>query len=324
MKKPNQILHFVFIFILFCACINVWAQKQNNTYLSYISKYAEMAIDQMKRHGIPASITLAQGLLESAAGQSTLATQANNHFGIKTGGSWDGPYVLRDDDRANERFRKYSSVAESFEDHSLFLKKPRYARLFSLKLTDYKGWAKGLKECGYATSPTYAEKLIGIIELYTLYDFDNGKYSQTYNSANSQNNYSYCQNAQVTKIASHGDADFFASHPIAMNNKNYYIRILPGDDLKTISKSVDVSQRKLRRYNELIKGAPLVPGSILYLKSKRSHADRAFKRHPHIVESGESLYDIAQMYGMKLKSIYKFNKLPLDYQPQVGDQLRVY
>lgn len=320
--KTNALLRsFCYLSIFICACTRVDAQKLNSAYLDYISRYEGMAVDQMNRYGIPASITLSQGLLESAAGQSTLATKANNHFGIKTGGTWNGPYILRDDDRANEKFRKYSSVAESFEDHSLFLKKPRYAQLFKLNMTDYKGWAKGLKACGYATSPTYAEKLINIIELYRLYEYDTKKR----NVASTTTVTHHSAHNPTDKYTSHGDADFFASHPVGENNKNFYIRVLPGDDLETISKEVGVSKRKLCKYNELPKDiGQLKPGTILYFKSKRSHADKGFKHHPHVVVAEQSLYDIAQMYGIKLKSLYKMNKLYPDYVPSIGDQLRVY
>ena len=130
----------------------------------------------MKRYGIPASITLAQGLLESAAGQSRLAKEANNHFGIKVSGYWTGPYIVKSDDRPDDKFRVYSSPAESYEDHSKFLRSgKRYASLFDLKKTDYKGWAHGLKRAGYATSPTYAQALINMIDKYNLHTFDKAR-----------------------------------------------------------------------------------------------------------------------------------------------------
>ncbi|MBQ0021394.1 MAG: glucosaminidase domain-containing protein [Bacteroidales bacterium] len=323
MRKIYNLRLLLLAIILVCAHIGAYAQRTNTVYQSYIDQYAGMAIDQMNRHGIPASITLAQGLLESAAGRSTLATVANNHFGIKTGGSWSGPYVLRDDDKPNERFRKYNSAAESYEDHSLFLKKARYQQLFSLRITDYKGWAHGLKACGYATSPTYAQKLIDLIELYHLDAYDTGKMGFAQNNLPVSAATKREEN-HISEIVAEGDADFFAQHPVGVNNKNYYIRVLPGDDLTTISREVGVSVRKLRRYNELPKYAPLQPGTILYLKSKRKHADKAFKRHPHTVQNGQSMYDIAQMYGMKLKSLYKLNKLAPDYAVKAGDVLRVY
>lgn len=309
-----------------CCCLfatTALAQQQNAVYQSYISQYANMAIDQMNRYGIPASITLSQGLLESGAGRSTLAIKANNHFGIKVGSGWTGPYVVRDDDKPNERFRKYSSVAESYEDHSRFLQKDRYAPLFKLKTTDYKGWARGLKACGYATSPTYAENLINIIELYKLHDFDH-KTSTHHQQTTSNTSNGQLVNPTIQKYVTHAPNNFFSTHPVAENNKNYYIRVAKGDNLLTIAMAVGVSERRLRKYNELPKDMPLTPGSILYLNAKRSKADKGFKYHPHIVMPGQSMYDIAQMYGIKLKSLYKMNMLMPDYQPRVGDVLRIY
>ncbi|MCQ2222856.1 MAG: glucosaminidase domain-containing protein [Bacteroidaceae bacterium] len=293
------------------------AQKTNSVYQAYVEQYASMAVDQMRRHKIPASITLAQGLLESAAGRSTLAVRANNHFGIKTGGGWTGPYVLRDDDKPNERFRKYASVAESYEDHSLFLQKPRYASLFIYDTKDYTSWAYGLKACGYATSPTYAETLIKIIETYRLYEYDGGK-AQVSISASTTND------REIERYMSYGDAGFYQRHPIAENNHNYYIRIIQGDDLYTIASETGVKVKKLRQYNELPDGMNPQVGSVLYLRKKRNKADRAFKNHPHTVTAGQSMYDICQMYGMRLKTLYKLNKLSADYMPQIGDQLRIY
>ena len=145
--------------------------KWNQRYQQYINQYKDIAIEQMLKWKIPASITLAQGLFESGAGQSELAMKGNNHFGIKCNG-WDGRKVYHDDDARNECFRAYNNAFESYEDHSRFLVgSKRYASLFSLKTTDYKGWAKGLKTAGYATSPSYAEALIRIIEMYNLYQF---------------------------------------------------------------------------------------------------------------------------------------------------------
>ena len=162
------------IFLFLCLLgftLNVQGQK--TLYERYIDQYSSMAVDQMRRYGIPASITLAQGLFESAAGTSALAVKGKNHFGIKCGGQWHGRYMLVNDDAPNERFRVYRSVQQSYEDHSKFLKNnARYASLFKLSPTDYEGWARGLKKAGYATNPRYANSLIEIIEKYSLYVYD--------------------------------------------------------------------------------------------------------------------------------------------------------
>lgn len=297
---------------LFLTLFNIiqLSAQQNSAYVAYINKYASLAIDQMQRHRIPASITLAQGLLESAAGKSTLATEAHNHFGIKVGTGWTGPYIVRDDDSQGEHFRKYRNDAESYEDHSLFLKKPRYASLFKLDVRDYKGWAKGLKACGYATNPAYAESLIRIIETYRLYQYD----SSTIQITSQQ---------QGVAVVSPRDI-FFTTHPVMQCNRNYYIILQPGDDIATVAKMVGVSKRKLLKYNDLPKKAEPGAGAIIYLEKKRSKADKSFKKYPHVLQPGQSLYDVAQMYGIKLKSLYKLNRFAEDYMPQVGQTIRVY
>ena len=292
------------------------AQRPNQAYWDYIATYKDMAQDQMARHRIPASITLAQGLLESAAGRSDLAVKANNHFGIKVGVGWTGPYVVKSDDRPDDRFRKYNSVGESYEDHSLFLLKPRYQSLFKLNITDYRGWAQGLKQCGYATSPTYAQQLITIIENYGLHQYDaqDRRYRQTVQ-----------QGATPASSARElAEQAFYASHPVYACNKNYFIYVQPGDNLPTLALMTGVKKRKLRSYNELPKGYVPQPGDILYLQKKRSRADKSFRGVPHVVQQGESMYDIAQRYGMRLESLYKLNELPRDYVPQAGHMLRVY
>lgn len=152
---------------------------KNQTSVQYIEQFKEIAIQEMISSGIPASITLAQGILESASGNSTLATQANNHFGIKCNINWTGPTILKDDDAEGECFRVYASALESYRDHSEFLKRPRYASLFLLKRDDYRGWAHGLKQAGYATNPRYAELLIDLIERYQLDEYDKSEFSLT-------------------------------------------------------------------------------------------------------------------------------------------------
>lgn len=280
-------------------------------YDRYIAQYASMAVDQMQRYGVPASITLAQGLLESAAGTSTLAVKANNHFGIKVGGDWSGPYMLRDDDAPNERFRKYRSVAESYEDHSLFLRnRSRYAALFRLSPSDYKGWAHGLKSAGYATHPHYAYRLIEIIERYDLARFDRGAKPSRRHDAPSA--------ATSAKNSPAGD-----SRPVLRCNGVYYVVARNGDTFRSIAREMKTSERKLRRYNELSKPGEPKAGEPVYLTKKKRRADRSFRRKPHTVAAGESLYGISQRYAVRLKKLYDLNDLPADYVPRPGDRIRV-
>ena len=171
-------LHFLGILLLSLVCLSAGAESQRKltSYQKYISKYSDLAIQHQKKYRIPASITLAQGLLESGAGQSDLARRSNNHFGIKCHSDWRGGRVYHDDDLRGECFRKYKRVEDSYDDHSRFLaERSRYERLFKLNIKDYKGWAKGLQKCGYATDRAYANKLIKVIEDYELYRFDSGK-----------------------------------------------------------------------------------------------------------------------------------------------------
>ena len=303
---------FLFLFLLLAPCTLplVWAQRTNQAYWTYIDKYKEWAIEQMHEYRIPASITLAQGLLESNAGRSRLATQANNHFGIKVSGNWTGPYIVQSDDRPDDKFRKYKSARESYVDHSLFLQQKRYQGLFRLAITDYKGWARGLKTAGYATSPTYAEALIRVIEMYNLNQFDTGKYRSS-----SKNT--------TTKKQTETD-DFFQRHNIYRNNKNYFIVIEVGDDMATISKKTGLSLRKLYKYNDLPRDYVPTEGDLIYLKKKRSCASREFRKNPiHIVEVNQSLFDIAQLYGIRLESLCELNGWDEPHAVQVGEILRI-
>ena len=276
--------------------------KKNKAYTDYFNQWAEVAMQQMIQYRIPASITLAQGVLESGAGKSELALRANNHFGIKCNG-WTGRRSYHDDDERGECFRAYDNAYQSYVDHSVFLStSQRYRRLFDLKRTDYKGWAKGLKACGYATSPTYATKLIEIIETYQLHQYDIGK--------------EFTKREDV--LMQQGDV-----RHIYTFNKNYYIRARRGDTFRRIADDMDISYRKLARYNERNKNDVLAEGEIIWLQKKAKKAPKAFKNKPHRVEPGESMYTISQRYGIRVKYLYKMNDLGPDYVIRPGDLLRV-
>ena len=287
----------LFLILIIC-CLTLQAQTRNKQYEAYIKKYRELAVEEMKKYHIPASITLAQGLLESGAGQSVLARKSNNHFGIKCGSDWYGKTVSHDDDARGECFRAYKHPKDSYEDHSKFLAgRPRYASLFNLNITDYKGWARGLKKAGYATNPRYADQLIGIIELYELYKYDDKNYLKWIKKN---------PNPHQTYIA----------------NDLLYIVVRAGDSWKSISQEFDISQKKLRKYNDLYKGYALQVGDILYLEKKNKKAD---KEHiVHVLRAGESMYSISQKYGIRLKNLYKLNKMDEDdTTPKTGTILRL-
>ena len=288
----------ILTFVCLLGIFSLQAQTRNKQYEEYMKKYRDIAVEEMKKYHIPASITLAQGLLESGAGQSTLARKSNNHFGIKCGSDWKGKSVRHDDDERNECFRAYKHPKQSYEDHSKFLvSRPRYASLFKLKITDYKGWARGLKKAGYATNPRYAEQLIGIIELYDLDKYDK-KGGLKWMKENPNPHQPYIANGLV------------------------YIVVRSGDTWKSISKEFDISRKKLRKYNDLYKGYELQVGDILYLEKKNRRAD---KEHiVHVLRAGESMYSISQKYGIRLKRLYKLNKMSEDEStPEVGTILRL-
>ncbi len=277
------------------AAIGAWGQHRNRQYLDYIDKYKVEAVEQMQRYRIPASITLAQGLLESGAGRSVLTRKSHNHFGIKCGSGWRGKRTYHDDDARGECFRVYKNARESYEDHSRFLAtKQRYASLFKLDITDYKGWARGLKKAGYATSPTYAEKLINLIELYGLDQFDRSKLK--------------------------GEWIAFP-HETFLANGLLYVVARKGDTFGMLAEEFDLSARKLRKYNDLYKGYDLQEGDIIYLEKKHRRARKPYIIHR--VQPGESMYTVAQRYGIRLDRLYKMNDKEADYTPVVNDLLRL-
>lgn len=290
------------------ACLTSAAQsKWNVKYQQYIDQYKDCAIEQMLKWKVPASITLAQGILESGAGGSRLATRANNHFGIKCHG-WKGATVYHNDDASGECFRAYGSVFESYEDHSRFLAKgKRYKGLFKLKVTDYQGWAHGLKEAGYATNPKYPQQLIDIIQLYKLYQYDNAK------------KYDKFLTAHAKTSTDSGNP----LHLIRIYNDNYYVEARQGDTFRSIGEEIGISYKKIAKYNERDCDSRLQEGEIVWLKKKKKKAPKEYEDRLHYVRNGESMYSIAQYYGIRLKSLYKMNHLSADYTLCVGDELRL-
>jgi len=302
--------YFLLVALALLTTVESSAQmKWNATYQQYIDQYKDLAIRQMQKYGIPASITLAQGVFESGGGQSELARRGNNHFGIKCHG-WQGATVYHDDDRAGECFRAYATPYDSFEDHSRFLRNgKRYRNLFSLKRTDYKGWARGLKAAGYATNPQYADRLIALIQLYKLYRYDTAtKYDKE-----------LAERFPKDKPGRPGQQ----LHRIWMYNKNYYLKARRGDTFESIAREVEISAKKLAKYNERDVNDRLSEGDIIYLKKKQKRATEDYKDRQHYVRRGDSMYSIAQFYGIRLKSLYKMNHLSPDYQAKVGDALKL-
>ena len=299
----------LFILSLLTVCLIVlptqaYGQHKLAAYQKYIKTYGTLAIKQQTQYKIPASITLAQGLLESGAGQSDLARRSNNHFGIKCH-EWKGARVYHDDDLRGECFRKYSTVEQSYTDHSKFLaERPRYASLFKLRITDYKGWAKGLQKCGYATDRAYANKLIKVIEDYELYRYDRMKVVK-----------------KTTKRTITQPKSAQPAYQVYRTHGLIYVYAQENDDFDHIAASLGFSPRKLKKYNEVPEDFPLEKGDIVYLEKKKKKADKPYEQH--VVQVGESMHGIAQKYGIQIKSLYKMNKKSADYILMEGDVLKL-
>ncbi|MBD5355850.1 MAG: LysM peptidoglycan-binding domain-containing protein [Bacteroides sp.] len=262
--------------------------KAASNYEDYIDRYWELAVEHQQEYGIPASITLAQGLLESAAGRSTLAAEGNNHFGIKCHKEWKGKKMHRNDDAPNECFRVYKTPEESFRDHSLFLRRTRYQKLFDLDVTDYQGWARGLRECGYATDPQYAARLITIIERYSLYSYDSDGGNLTEET--------------VAFIREH----LTACHPVRKSRGLHYVVAMPGDTYASIAKELGINKKKLMAYNDVKHDGEIKAWEEVYLVEKRDEAPDGVVQAT--IGEGESMHSIAQRFGMKLSVVRNLNK----------------
>lgn len=292
----------------------------NAKYLSYIDQWKQTALEQQKQYGIPASITIAQGLLESGAGQSELAINAKNHFGIKCTSDWLGGSYYYDDDHRGECFRVYNNAAESYKDHSLFLRRDRYAALFELDIADYRRWANGLKACGYATDPSYATKLIAIIEDYSLDTLVGLAASISVEPTTVATTTVATTTATTTTAAAPtvGEAwieartakeerkAFYSIHPKERVNHTPYIFAREGDSYATIAYSLNIKERKLREYNEAL-GHILKPSDRVFITPKPRYVRG--EKSVMWVHPGESLWSISQREGVQLKTIYKLNEI---------------
>ncbi len=300
----------------------------------------------------PASITLAQGLLESRWGQSALATEGNNHFGIKCHNDWKGKTMKVDDDAKGECFRVYDSAEESFQDHSDFLRyRDRYKFLFDLKPTDYKGWAYGLKKAGYATAPTYAESLIKYIEKYKLYEYDTltaaeaealaNSYEESVDvkdsgssvkpSKSSSGKVSSAKSSRAARRASieepkkitsgrYEEVQFSLHREAYSKNGVPFVTSIDGETYSSIAKSYDLTLREILRFNDLSGERELKPGTIVYLQAKKNRSEKGLDKY--IVGSdGESLWGICQRFGVKMSSVCKMNGFDENYQPREGDTI---
>ncbi|MGI9527564.1 MAG: glucosaminidase domain-containing protein [Weeksellaceae bacterium] len=350
--------NLIWVFLLITTITNAQDARE----VEYIQKYALMAVQEMEQYKVPASITLAQGMLETGGGQSRLAEKANNHFGIKCKKEWTGETIYHDDDAIGECFRKYKSVKESYRDHSRFLvERPYYKRLFDLNMKDYKGWAHGLKKAGYATNPRYAYILINKIEKYNLHEFDQVRSTDVYDKVVAL--YGPVDRKIVDPnfkeevlIASQNKPEKKKTKPIVNKNKKEpislaatevkeepktktivvptreinprariqrhpigreYIEVFPGETLKKISENYDISIDRLMHYNELDRPEDLQANQYLFFARKKNRGAKKY----YTVQQGESMYFIAQKTGIKLKQLYRRNRVKEGYEPKAGETL---
>ena len=294
----------------------------------YITQYANIAINEMVRSGVPASIKIAQGILETQAGKSALVLESNNHFGIKCKSNWDGPKVYHDDDAQGECFRKYSDAISSYRDHSNFLtSQPRYAGLFKLDPDDYSGWAWGLKKAGYATNPVYAETLIKFIEDYQLNNLND--------YASDEEQESYDISDYIEEITKNGIAP--SSGNLTTNikpivNKITYpagvfkingVKVIyasSGSSLLSLSKKHKLTIQKLLLYNDLPRSTVVLKkNELVYLQPKKATGNKLY----HRVKRNETLRDISQHEGIKLSSLLQYNKLKSNSKLKIGQKLHL-
>lgn len=297
----------------------VFTFSSAETRKEFIRKYKHIAISEMERTGIPASITLAQGILESGCGESELAVNANNHFGIKCH-DWTGETYTMDDDTRNECFRKYKTPEQSWIDHSEFLmSRPRYAGLFKLKTTDYKAWAKGLKAAGYATNPKYADLLIKIIEEEGLHKYDRLIKHPKGGPANTNDpSISLDEFAESVDLQPQATAPTNYRNREEMRNGIICIEAKEGDSYQRIADYYGIKLKKLLQYNDK-KDSELRPGQLVFLKRKKTSAARGYEFHR--VKAGDNLYDISQQYGVRLKNICRNNYVSEDTQLTEGEKI---
>lgn len=320
----QKVKNIIVIFLLLLTS-NSFAQKKE-LITTYINTYKALAIAEMKRTGVPAAITLAQGIHESGAGNSKLVLESNNHFGIKCKSNWTGESVRHDDDEKSECFRKYPLPEQSYKDHSDFLKNgQRYASLFSLDPADYKGWAKGLKNAGYATNPKYPEVLIKLIEDYNLQDFTYVALRREL--GNNEMRVVEEWHDPIEKIPAiataqqdtEKDKKNIATYPSGefKINETKVVFVKKGTSFLSIAKQYDVDLSKIFEFNEMSRTEMVDKDQLIYIQRKRKTGNNEF----HSVQPGETLHDIAQQEAIRIESLRELNWLKEQEKPAVGEKL---
>ena len=340
MKIKNRIILLALFAVAMASALPAAAQKKNElkspriTREEYIDLYKRIAVAHMERYGIPASITMAQGILESDCGNSTLSRSSNNHFGIKCKKNWTGERVYHDDDEKGECFRKYQSVEESYADHAEFLdSQQRYDSLFAYSPTDYKSWARGLKAAGYATAPDYAERLIRIIEESRLYLLDKDDGMRLYASQTGGGTTGEQWFAEQSSVGSVQDSDRIdpddyrvtvnarSGYGIYLSNGLSYIIAKEGDTYASIGEVFRLSAGNLRSFNDRRAGEEPAKGDIVFIRKK--HKQWEGNMQAHTVLEGETLYSISQSYGIRLKSLARMNKMKPTAEVHKGDRIKL-
>ena len=328
----KKVILAIVLFLGFVAA----AQRDGGTAQErYISRYATIAVNEMYRTGVPASITLAQGIIESASGASKLAVEGNNHFGIKCHNSWNGRTMRADDDRPNECFRAYDSAEESFRDHSDFLRyRDRYKFLFDFRTEDYKSWAYGLRQAGYATDPTYAAKLIKCVEDYGLSRFDRMTVEDAM-AEGGQDAEVPVEKEEVEEIpvsplkieageiftgAAGEEYRFSLSRTLYSRNGVPFVYAVEGETYASLARRYHLLEREIYKFNDVSKGAELLAGEAVYLEPKKTKTVKGLDKYI-VGEKEETFHAICQRFAVKEKAIRKLNGLPADYQPREGDEI---
>ena len=324
-----------FLLLTFLMISSALATSAKSHQETYIEKYSKIAVAEMYRSGVPASITLAQGLLESGYGRSELALKSNNHFGIKCHNGWQGGRVYHDDDARGECFRKYDDPEDSYRDHSDFLRyRDRYKFLFEYEITDYKSWAYGLKKAGYATDPSYPTKLIKLIEDYQLHQYDKQSSAIVTTSVKTTAKPAVVEKKQeipappsqieqVSKLTTRKAEEFHFSlfRQLYSQNGVPFIYASADDTYQSIAHSNNLFLKELLRFNDLEKEVDVVPGTVIYLQKKKNQATKGLEMH--VIEKGETLRGISQRYGVRVKSLMKINSLKNPDMIREGDIIKL-
>ena len=320
------------VVILLCALVGVVSAMAavRQTREEYVEKYKAIAIAHMERYGIPASITMAQGILESDSGNSRLSTSSNNHFGIKCKKHWTGDRVYHDDDAKGECFRAYPSVEASYQDHADFLdQSPRYDSLFAYPSDDYRSWARGLKAAGYATAPDYAERLVKIIESMKLYllDKENGNKIYAASKSATANTEAWWESniatsdEQINPNAFRVTVNSHKGYGVYRTNHTFYVVAKEGDTFESVGKVFDISAKMLRKFNDVASDVELSKGDIVYIERKKTQWLGNVMQHK--VVRDENLYTLSQSYGIRLKSLAKLNRLRPSEEVRKGETIRL-